>query len=129
MAWVQLVALLALFEYMGFVIAVGRARTRYGIHAPGTTGNESFERYFRVQQNTIELLIMFLPSLAIAATYWNPGWVAAIGAVYLVGRLVYFSAYVREPRSRSLGYGLSVVPVLVLALGAITGVVRALLGA
>ncbi len=129
MAWVQLVALLALFEYMGFLGAVGNARTRYGIKAPATTGNESFERYFRVQQNTLELMIIFLPVLAISAAYWNPLWVAAIGAVYLVGRLVYFSAYVREPRSRSLGYALSVVPILVLALGATIGVVRALPGA
>jgi glutathione S-transferase len=128
MAWVQLVALLALFEYLGFGTAVGNARARYGIKAPAITGDENFERYFRVQQNTLELLIVFLPVLAIAAAYWNPAWVAAIGAVYLVGRLVYFRAYVREPRQRSLGYGLSIVPVLLLALGSVIGVVRALLG-
>jgi len=128
MAWVQLVALLALFEYLGFGTAVGNARGRYGIKAPAITGNEQFERYFRVQQNTLELLIVFLPVLAIAAAYWNPVWVAAIGAVYLVGRLVYFRDYVREPRQRSLGYGLSVMPVLLLALGSVVGVARALLG-
>ena len=126
MAWVQLVALLALFEYLGFGTAVGNARARYGIKAPAITGNEEFERYFRVQQNTLELLIVFLPVLAIAAAYWNPLWVAAIGAVFLVGRLVYFRAYVREPRQRSLGYGLSIVPVILLAIGALIGVVRAL---
>jgi glutathione S-transferase len=128
MAWVQLVALLALFEYMGFGTAVGNARARYGIKAPAITGNETFERYFRVQQNTLELLVVFLPALAIAAVYWNPLWVAAIGAVYLVGRLVYFRAYVRDPGQRSLGYGLSIVPVILLAFGATTGAVRALLG-
>ncbi|HEY2394420.1 MAG TPA: MAPEG family protein [Rudaea sp.] len=128
MAWVQLVALLALFEYMGFGAAVGNARTRHGIKAPAITGNEIFERYFRVQQNTLELLVVFLPVLAIAATCWNPVWVAAIGAVYLVGRMVYFRAYVRDPRQRSLGYGLSIVPVILLALGATIGVVRTLLG-
>jgi len=118
MAWVQLVALLALFEYMGFGTAVGNARTRLGIKAPAITGNVEFERYFRVQQNTLELLVVFLPVLAIA-----------IGAVFLVGRLVYFRAYVRDPSQRSLGYGLSIVPVIVLALGATIGVARALLGA
>jgi uncharacterized MAPEG superfamily protein len=128
MAWVQLVALLALFEYMGFGMAVGSARTRYGIKAPAITGNETFERYFRVQQNTLELLVVFLAVLAIASAYWNPLWIAAIGAVYLIGRLVYFHAYVRDPRRRSLGYGLSIVPVILLALGASIGVVRALLG-
>jgi len=126
MAWVQLVALLALFEYLGFGTAVGNARARCGIKAPAISGNEEFERYFRVQQNTLELLIVFLPVLAIAAAYWNPLWVAAIGAVFPVGRLVYFRAYVREPRQRSLGYGLSIVPVILLAIGALIGVVRAL---
>jgi len=126
MAWVQLVELLALFEYLGFGTAVGNARARCGIKAPAISGNEEFERYFRVQQNTLELLIVFLPVLAIAAAYWNPLWVAAIGAVFLVGRLVYFRAYVREPRQRSLGYGLSIVPVILLAIGALIGVVRAL---
>ncbi len=127
MAWVQLVALLALFEYVGFMVAVGNARTRYGIKAPATSGDENFERYFRVQQNTLELLIMFLPSLAIAALYWNPVWVAAIGAVFLVGRLLYFRGYVRDPRQRSLGFTLSSVPVIVLALGGLIGVLRTLL--
>jgi uncharacterized membrane protein YecN with MAPEG domain len=127
MAWVQLVTLLALFEFLGFGYAVGAARARYGIKAPATGGNEIFERYFRVQQNTLELLIMFLPATWIAAAYWNPLWVAAIGAVYLVGRLLYFRGYVRDPRRRDVGFGLSIVPIAVLALGATVGAVRALL--
>jgi uncharacterized membrane protein YecN with MAPEG domain len=128
MAWVQLVALLALFEYFGFAWAVGRARELYGIKAPATSGNEQFECYFRVQQNTLELLIVFLPLLWIAASYWNPLWVAAIGAVFLVGRLLYFRGYVSDPRQRHIGFQLSSVPIVLLALGSTVGVVRALLG-
>jgi len=128
MAWVQLVALLALFEFFGFALAVAGARQRYGVKAPATSGNEQFERYFRVQQNTLELLVMFLPSLFIASAYWNPQLVAAVGAVYLVGRLVYFRGYVREPSQRHIGFMLSIVPVSVLALGATYGAVRVLLG-
>jgi len=126
MAWVQLVTMLALLEYFGFAYAVGSARGRYGVKAPATTGNENFERYFRVQQNTLELLVMVLPSLWIAASYWDPLLVAAIGAVYLVGRLLYFRGYVREPRARHIGFILSIVPASVLGLGALVGVVRAL---
>ena len=124
MAWVQLVTMLALLEYFGFAYAVGSARGRYGVKAPATTGNENFERYFRVQQNTLELLVMVLPSLWIAASYWDPLLVAAIGAVYLVGRLLYFRGYVREPRARHIGFILSIVPASVLGLGALVGVVR-----
>jgi uncharacterized membrane protein YecN with MAPEG domain len=128
MAWVQLVTMLALFEFLGFAMAVAGARERYGVKAPATTGNDQFERYFRVQQNTLEQLLLFLPSLWIAATYWNPLLVAAVGAVFLIGRLLYFRGYVREPRQRHIGFMLSIVPSATLALGATIGIVRALTG-
>jgi glutathione S-transferase len=128
MAWVQLVTLLALFEYFAFAWAVGSARARYGVKVPAITGHEIFERYFRVQQNTLELLVVFLPVLWIAAFYWNPVWVAAVGAVFVVGRLLYFRGYTREPRRRHFGFLLSSVPTVVLGLASAVGVVRALLG-
>lgn len=128
MAWVQLVTLLALFEFFGFAFAVGNARVRFAVKAPATSGHDVFERYFRVQQNTLEQLLLFLPSLWIAAAYWNPMLVAAIGAVFLIGRLLYFRGYVREPRQRHIGFMLSIVPSTVLALGATIGVIRALIG-
>jgi uncharacterized membrane protein YecN with MAPEG domain len=128
MAWVQLVTMLALFEFLGFAMAVAGARERYGVKAPATTGNDQFERYFRVQQNTLEQLLLFLPSLWIAAAYWNPLLVAAVGAVFLIGRLLYFRGYVREPRQRHIGFMLSIVPSATLALGATIGIVRALTG-
>ena len=127
MAWVHLVALLALLECFFFAYAVGKARETYQLRAPATTGNENFERYFRVQQNTIEQMILFLPSLFIAAVYWPAQWVAALGAVYLVGRIVYYHAYVRDPRSRGLGFLLSSAPIILLVVAGAIGVVRVLL--
>ncbi len=127
MAWVQLVALLALLECFFFAYAVGKARERYEVKAPAITGNEIFERYFRVQQNTIEQMVLFLPSLFIAAAYSPAQWVAALGAIYLVGRIVYYRAYVRDPRSRSLGFLLSSAPIILLVVIAAIGVVRVLL--
>ena len=127
MIWVDLVTLLAVVEFFGFIYAVGAARTRYGIRAPATTGNETFERYFRVQQNTMELLIMFIPSLWLAARYGYPVYVAAIGAVYFVGRVVYFFAYVADPKKRTLGYVLSLLPVGIFWIIAGIGIARALI--
>jgi uncharacterized membrane protein YecN with MAPEG domain len=124
--WVNLVTLLALIEYFGFGALVGRARGQYGIKAPATGGNEMFERYFRVHYNTLELLVVFIPALWIAAMYWNPLWMAAIGAIYVIGRIVYLRGYVSDPKARSIGFGLSAVPIIVLALAALGGVVRAL---
>jgi uncharacterized membrane protein YecN with MAPEG domain len=127
MAWVHLAALLALAEYFWFSFEVGEARRRYGVKAPATSGNEHFERYFRVQQNTLELLVGFFPALWLAAAYWPPDTVAAIGAVFVVGRLLYYRGYVREPRTRHIGFMLSVVPIAVLIVAAAVGVVRDLL--
>ena len=61
-----IVGLLALLEYWIFLIMTGQARGRFGVAAPATTGHPVFERYFRVQMNTIEQLVLFLPGLAAA---------------------------------------------------------------
>lgn len=127
MAWVDIVGLLAVIQLMVFISLVGRARGQYNVPAPATTGHPIFERYFRVQMNTIECLIVLLPGLWLAARYWPPEYVAAIGAVYLVGRMLYLRSYVRDPSSRSLGYGLSAGPAAVLVFAALVGAVRALL--
>ncbi|MEP6485056.1 MAG: MAPEG family protein [Rudaea sp.] len=127
MIWVDVVTLLALLEYFFFIFQVSRARTRYGIRAPATTGNEVFERYFRVQQNTVESLIMFLPSMWLAVRYWYPTYVAAIGAVFVIGRLIYSFTYVSDPKKRTLGMMLSTLPIVVFWIIAGFGIVRALM--
>jgi uncharacterized MAPEG superfamily protein len=127
MAWVNLVLLVALIEYFVFGLLVARARGRSGIKAPAITGDPLFERYFRVQQNTLEVLIVFVPALLISAQYWNPLWIAAIGAIYIVGRVVYLQSYVRDPSTRSFGFGLSMGPALLLVLAGVIGAARALM--
>ncbi|MFT3792611.1 MAG: MAPEG family protein [Rudaea sp.] len=127
MPWIDLVTLLAVLEFLGMVVLVGRARVRYQVRAPATTGNEHFERWFRVQQNTLETLIMFLPAFWIAAHYWPAMWIAPIGLVYLVGRVLYLVGYVRDPRSRTLGYLLSALPVVVLVALGLAGAIRSML--
>jgi len=127
MIWVDIVALLALAQLVVFSVLVGRARARYAVAAPATSGHPVFERYFRVQMNTIETLLVFLPALWIAAKYWAPHYMALVGGVYLIGRLIYLKDYVREPKSRSLGFALSILPALALLLAALAGALRALL--
>ena len=127
MVWVDLVTLLAIIEYFIFGVLVSRARETYGVKAPATTGNAQFERYLRVQQNTLELLIMFLPALWIAAHYWTAAWMAAVGAVFLIGRVIYLQAYVKDPARRSLGFGISFAPIAVLMVFGLIGIVRALI--
>lgn len=125
MNWIALVSLLAVAQYLCFAFCVAMARGRYGVKAPATVGDERFERYYRVQMNTLELLAALLPTLWIAAQYWNPDVMAAIGAVYLVGRLLYFRAYVRDPGSREIGFILSLGPVALLLLAGLIGAAMA----
>jgi len=118
---VGLVTALALLQYLVFAALVARARERYGVRGPAVTGHEMFERYYRVQMNTLELLVVLLPSLWLASQYWWPRGMAAVGCVYLVGRLVYVRAYLREPTSRNLGFMLSLIPTAVLLGAALAG--------
>lgn len=125
MALVNLVIVLALLEFFVFGAAVGKARGTYHVAAPATAGHEMFERYYRVQMNTLELLVMLVPAMWLFARYLSPATAAGLGALYLIGRVVYFLAYVRDPKTRSLGFALSIGPILVLLLGALAGAVHA----
>jgi glutathione S-transferase len=127
MAPVALVVVIAVIQFFVIGWLVARARVRYGIKAPATTGHEVFERWFRVQQNTLELLIAFIPAISLFAIYVNPNWAAWIGLVYVAGRIVYTRAYVADPSRRSFGFGLSAAPILVLLAGALIGALRAML--
>jgi glutathione S-transferase len=127
MFWVDIVTLLAVLQLVLFGVLVGRARGRYGIAAPATTGHPIFERYYRVQMNTLEVLVVFLPGLWLSAKYWPPAYAAALGLVYLVGRFIYLNAYVNEPKKRGLGFSLTMLPALVLVLAALVGAIRAML--
>jgi uncharacterized membrane protein YecN with MAPEG domain len=125
MPLVHIVVGLALAQFLFFCFAVGKARGTYKVAAPATTGNEMFERYFRVQMNTLELLVIFVPSMLLFGQYFGAYLATALGVIYLIGRIIYFMSYVKDPKSRSAGYGLSALPVIVLLVGAIVGAIRA----
>ena len=126
MAWVELVTVLALLQFLYFGMLVGRARERLGVKAPATTGNEIFERYLRVQMNTLELLVLLLPALWLASGHLAAPWLGVLGAIYLIGRFIYLRAYVAEPSKRSLGFGLSALPILILLVTDLVGAVARL---
>ena len=121
MTFVHLVIALALVEFFVFLNAVGRARSTYKVPAPATTGNEVFERYFRVQMNTLEQLVIFIPSILLFARYVHPLIAAALGLVFIVGRWLYFTGYVKDPARRGSGFVIAVIPNSVLLLGGLIG--------
>jgi len=126
MAYVDIVTALAVLQFIVFGFKVGGARGRYGVKAPAITGNEIFERHFRVQMNTLEQLIAFLPGIYMFAHYFSPKVAAALGVVYLIGRELYALTYVKDPANRSVGFGMTFLPVVILVLGGMIGAVRAL---
>jgi uncharacterized membrane protein YecN with MAPEG domain len=106
------------------VFEVGRARTRYKVYAPATSGDPAFERYFRVQMNELESMVAFLPSMWLYAIMGNPRIAAILGAVYLAGRIVYAIGYWSQARRRALGYYVATTAFALawtLALGAVFG--------
>ena len=120
---VILVILLALVQYAWFGMRVGAARAKYGIAAPSCTGNDVFERTFRVHQNTLEQLMLFVPGMLAVAHYIAPVWALGLGVVYLVGRQMYAHGYVANPKKRGPGAGLSMTACYLLVLGGLAGVI------
>ena len=120
--------LLALLLYLVLVMAVGRARAKYGIKAPAVTGNEHFERTYRVQMNTVEQMVFFLPALWLYALLVNDIGAAVGGLIWVIGRAVYAAGYIAEPTKRGTGMMISFIAQIGLFLGALYGIARALLG-
>lgn len=128
MQYVDLIAVLALLQFFSFGALTGRARNLSGLEAPAMTGDEGFERMYRVQMNTLEILVLFLPALFLAAKYWPAVAVAGLGAIYLVGRHLYWRAYVSDPSKRGLGFMLSMLPTLILLVMTFAGIVLSMVG-
>ena len=121
MALVHVVIALALLEFFLFGVAVARARATYRVMAPATAGHEVFERYFRVQMNTLEQLVVFVPATLMFASYVSAYVAAALGLLFIIGRALYFRDYVRAPAKREVGFLLSVIPNSVLLIGGLAG--------
>ncbi|MGH7949045.1 MAG: MAPEG family protein [Candidatus Binataceae bacterium] len=118
---VVVVTALALLEYSVFATLVGRARAKYGVPAPAITGHPEFERYFRVQQNTLEQLVVFVPALWIFASYVNAPTAVALGLVFVVARAIYAMGYIKEPKRRAPGAMLTFGVNAILVVGALIG--------
>jgi glutathione S-transferase len=119
MELVAIVGLLALIEYWVFLMLTGQARGRFGVAAPATAGHPIFERYFRVQMNTLEQLAIFLPALAVFAWMVSERWAVLLGLVFIVGRALYARGYIQDPAKRGPGFLLTLIANGALVLGSL----------
>jgi glutathione S-transferase len=122
-----LVVLLTVILQFGTMFAVGHARGKYRIEAPAISGHPAFERAYRVQMNTLESTVMFLPTLWLAVHYGYVLWAGVAGLVWVLGRVWYALAYLQDAKKRGAGYMVSMVGWAVLAVMAAVGWVRAIL--
>lgn len=109
MSYVALVVIILLIQYFFFAMSAGAARGKGGVKAPAVSGDENFERALRVQMNTLEQLIITLPAMWICATYFSANVAAVLGIVFLIGRFVYWSAYMGDPAKRGTGMMIGVL--------------------
>ena len=123
-----LATLLALAVYFWTTALVSRARTRFGVAAPACTGNEEFERRFRVQMNTLEQLVLMLPVLWLCAIWVGEFYAGLGGLVWSIGRVLYVATYLKDPKSRAPGFILTIAPTFAMAIADVVFILKFMLG-
>jgi glutathione S-transferase len=116
------VTVLISIQYLVFLMQVGNARGKTGVQAPATSGDPAFERYFRVQQNTLEQLVMVIPSLWLFGYYVHEEIGAGLGLAFFIGRILYSRSYVDDPAKRGIGFMIGGLATMALLLGAGGGI-------
>jgi len=121
--YTALVTIASLLLYFWMSLRVGQARGKFNIDAPATTGHPEFERHFRVHGNTGEWLFIYLPSLWLFSYYVNDLVAAGVGLVWIVGRVLYMTGYVQDPKKRSNGFLVQALATAVLLFGSLGWIV------
>ena len=121
--FVALVTLACSLMLFGMATVVARAHGKTGILPPTMTGHPDLENAVRAHMNTIEGLPIFLPSMWLFAIYWNANWAAALGVVWIFGRILYFVGYTTAPNKRFAGFGIQLAAAMALVLGALVRIV------
>jgi glutathione S-transferase len=126
--YTAVVTLLAIAFYFFVGTRVAVARDKFGVRLPATTGNPDFERVFRIQANTLEWMPVFLVPLWLCAIYLSDIGAAALGLVWILGRVLYFVGYSRAVEKRLPGFFIQSTACLLLFIGAAIGVVMRWVG-
>ena len=127
MELLAIITVLILIQTLFFGFEVGKARGKYNIKAPAVSGDEMFDRHYRIHQNTIEQIIIFIPSLWLFGYFVNNNVAAALGVLFIIGRLVFRNAYLKNPASREIGFMMGFLPMAICLLGTLFFVSKSIL--
>ena len=122
-----LIVLLALLQYVWFTVRVGTTRGKYEVNAPACEGDETWRRMFRIQQNTMEQLIILVPASYTFAYYTSPTWVLLPGAAFIIGRFLYSAEYIKDPKTRTPGMSITLAANATLILGSLSGLIKGMM--
>jgi glutathione S-transferase len=121
--YTALITVLAVLVYFSSGVLVARARRKYGVSLPAISGHVDFERVFRAQMNTLEAMPVFLPLLWLSAVYVGDGFAAAVGLVWVAGRILYIWGYIAALEKRGPGFLVANIATVVLLIGAVAGII------
>lgn len=127
-AYTVILVAVALAQYLVFVGMTGAARVKGKVEAPAVSGDERFERMYRVQMNTLEQLVIFVPSMLLFSYYWPVQWAVVLGIAFIIGRLLYCMSYLKNPVSRGPGFAMTFFSNAILVLGTLVGAILASMG-
>ena len=128
MEYTIIIILVALLQYTFFTMRVGIMRGKFEVDAPKTVGNETWERMYRVQENTLEQLVIFIPTMVTFQMYVSEQWVLLPGIAFVIGRQLYSHLYINDPKSRTAGMAISLLSNTVLLVGSLIGIGMKLMG-
>lgn len=121
MEYSVIIILLALVQYLFFGLRAGVARPKYGVHPPKVSGHDTWERIYRVHQNTMEQLVTFIPALLAFTHYVSPRWAIVLGVLFLAARQYYSYMYIKDPPKRTFPPSFFINCILVL--GSLIGII------
>ena len=119
--WISLITIAALIEYLVFVLLTGQARDKYNVQAPATTGDPIFERNYRVQQNTLEQLVIFIPALWLYNEYVGTRTAFLLGLIFRDRARDSTHGYIKEPSKRQTGAMATFAANGILVIGSLIG--------
>jgi glutathione S-transferase len=115
--------ILMLFVYFWTGMKVGKARGKFGVKAPATSGPEEFNLIYRGHVNTLEQLVLILPALWLFAAWVGDLWAGLLGVVWIAGRFIYISSYAKAADKRGMGFMIGFLATAAALMGSLISIV------